>query len=153
VRVPGVVEVVLALPHQVGPCHRDPDLLPEFEHSMSVEFRDTKRETFRSLNVRLGGDYTMDKIVNKTWYDEGGVQYSEPVNESGVYSMYANMMYSTPIKKSKFYASTNTRTSFRNGINYSNGLRNRTQSLSLTEMLRLTYRGDKIETGVYPGNI
>lgn len=126
----------------------NPDLLPEFEHSLSVEFRDTKRETFRSLNLRLGGDYTMDKIVNKTWYDEGGVQYSEPVNESGVYSMYANLMYSTPIKKSKFYASTNTRTSFRNGINYSNGLRNRTQSLSLTEMLRLTYRGDKIETGI-----
>lgn len=126
----------------------NPDLLPEFEHSLSLEFRDTKRETFRSLNVRLGGDYTMDKIVNKTWYDDGGVQYSEPVNENGVYSMYVNLMYNTPIKRSKFYISNNTRTSFNNGINYSNGLRNRTQTLSLSEMLRLSYRGEKIEAGV-----
>lgn len=126
----------------------NPNLLPEFEHSMNVEFRDTKRETFRSLGFRLGGDYTMDKIVNKTWYDEGGVQYSEPVNENGVYSMYANVMYNTPIKRSKFYISTNTRTSFNNGINYSNGLRNKTQSLSLSEMLRFSYRGEKIEAGI-----
>ncbi len=123
----------------------NPNLLPEFEHSLWVDFRDTKRETFRSLTFRLGANYTMDKIINKTWYDEGGVQYSQPINEDGVYSLFTNIMYNSPIRKSKFYIMSGTRFSLNNGINYSNNLRNKTTSISPSQTLRLTYRGDKIE--------
>lgn len=123
----------------------NPDLLPEFTHRLWVNFRDTKKETFRSLNFRLGANYTMDKIVNKTWYDEGGVQYSKPVNEDGVYSIFSNVMYNTPIKKSKFYFTATTRFSLNNGINYSNNFRNKITSISPSQMLRLTYRGEKLE--------
>ncbi len=126
----------------------NPDLLPEFNHDLSLEFRDTKKETFRSLSLRLGGNYTMDKIVNKRWYDEGGVQYTLPVNENGVYSLYTNIMYNTPISKSKFYVMASTRFSLNNGISYSNGLRNKTTSISPSQTLKLTYRGDKIEASV-----
>lgn len=123
----------------------NPDLLPEFNHRIWVSLRDTKKETFRSLNLRLGANYTMDKIVNKTWYDEGGVQYSMPINEDGVYSLFANVMYNTPIKKSKFYFMSATRFSLNNGVSYSNGIRNKVTSLSPSEMLRITYRGEDIE--------
>lgn len=123
----------------------NPDLMPEFNHRLWVDFRNNERATFRSLNMRLGANYTMDKIVNMNWYDEGGVRYSKPVNEDGVYSVFSNLMYNTPIKKSKFYFMSNTRLSLNNGVNYSNQVRNKTTSISLSEMLRLTYRGEKLE--------
>ena len=126
----------------------NPDLLPEFNHRIWVNFRDTKKETFRSFNFRLGANYTMDKIVNKTWYDEGGVQYSQPINEDGVYSIFSNIMYNTPIKKSKFYFMSGTRFSLNNGVNYSNGIRNKVTSISPAQMLRLTYRGEDLEASV-----
>jgi hypothetical protein len=90
----------------------------------------------------------MDKIVNMTWYDEGGIQYSKPVNEDGVYSVFSNLMFNTPIRKSKFYFMSGTRLSLNNGINYSNQIRNKTTSLSLGEYIRLSYRGDKLEASV-----
>lgn len=126
----------------------NPDLLPEFNHRLSLEYGNTKRETFRSVRLWLEGNYTMDKIVNKTWYENGGIQKSMPVNENGVWSISNNLMYNTPIKKSKFSVSNNTRISLNKGINYSNAVRNLTTSLSLSEMLRLTYRDEKLEVGV-----
>ncbi|MDP3435982.1 MAG: TonB-dependent receptor, partial [Bacteroidales bacterium] len=125
----------------------NPDLLPEFNSRLSLEYGNTKRETFRSVRLWLEGNYTMDKIVNMTWYENGGIQKSMPVNENGVWSISNNLMYNTPIKKSKFSISTNTRVGLNKGINYSNALRNKTTSLSLSEMLRLTYRGEKLELG------
>ena len=126
----------------------NPDLLPEFNHRLWVDFRDMNRSTFRSTSLRLGANYTMDKIVNKTWYDQGGIQYTMPVNENGVYSIFSMFMYNTPIKKSKFFVMANTTLSLNGGINYFNALRNKTTSLSLSEMLRVTYRGDKLEASV-----
>jgi len=123
----------------------NPDLLPEFEHQFELGYRDTKKENFRTIDVRLEGRYTMDKIVNKTWYEEGGIQHTMPVNEQGVYSLSANVMYSTPLGKTKFYLMSNSRGGFNKGVNYSNNIRNLTNSLSLSEMLKLTYRGEKIE--------
>lgn len=126
----------------------NPDLLPEFNNRFNVEYSNTKRETFRSLRLRLDGNYTIDKIVNKVWYEEGGIQKSMPVNEDGVYSVSGNLMYNTPIKRSKFYITNFTRLSLNNGINYLNAVKNKTTSLSASEMLRLTYRGEKLEIGV-----
>lgn len=125
----------------------NPDLLPEFANSLSIDYRDTKRETFRTLEVEFDGDYTQNKIVNKTWYDNGGIQYNMPVNENGIYSLSGNFSFSTPIAKSKYYISTNTRLRFNNGVNYSNGIKNLTSNLSATENLRFTYRGEKLEAG------
>ncbi len=126
----------------------NPDLLPEFNHRLWIDFRDMNRSTFRSASFRLGANYTMDKIVNKTWYDEGGIQYTMPINENGVYSLFSMFMYNTPIKKSKFFVMANTRLSLNGGINYFNAMRNKTTSLSLTEMVRVTYRGDKLEASI-----
>jgi hypothetical protein len=126
----------------------NPDLLPEFNSRLSLEYGNTKRETFRSVRVWMEGNYTANKIVNKTWYEEGGIQKSKPENENGVFSISNFMMYNTPIKKSKFYFSNNTRLSLNRGVNYSNALRNKTTSLSLRDAMRVTYRGEKIEAGI-----
>ncbi|MEN6618891.1 MAG: outer membrane beta-barrel family protein [Rikenellaceae bacterium] len=125
----------------------NPDLLPEFSHSLSIDYRKTKRETFSTMEVEFDGDFTQNKIINKTWYDNGGIQYNMPVNENGIYSLSGNFSYSTPIAKSKYYIATNTRLRFNNGVNYSNGIKNITKNLSTTENLRFSYRGEKIEGG------
>ncbi|OFY42267.1 MAG: hypothetical protein A2X18_12990 [Bacteroidetes bacterium GWF2_40_14] len=124
----------------------NPDLLPEFRHSFSLDYRNTKRETFRTMEAEFEAELSQNKIVNKIWYDNGGIQYNLPVNENGIYSLSGNFSYSTPISKSKFYISTNTRLRFNNGINYSNGVRNLTSTLSASENLRFSYRGEKLET-------
>lgn len=133
----------------------NPDLLPEFSHNLSVSYRNTDRATFSTVDARLEGTYTLDKIVNKTWYEEGGVQHTRPVNDQAVYSVSGNIMWSAPISKSKFYIMTNTRTGLNNGINYSSStasetgaVKNITTSFSVSEMLRVSYRGEKLETGI-----
>jgi len=134
----------------------NPDLLPSFTQTLSFDYRDTNRETFRSMNASIGGNYVINSVVNKTWYEDGGIQYSQPVNESGIYSMFARLMYNTPIARSKFYITSNTNLNYNHGVSYSSAkgggisdlLRNETQTISLMEMLRLTYRGDKLEVGV-----
>jgi len=133
----------------------NPDLLPEFSHNLSVSYRNTDRATFSTVDARLEGTYTMDKIVNKTWYEEGGVQHTRPVNDQSVYSVYGNIMWSAPVGKSKFYVMTNTRSGLNNGINYSSStasetgaVKNITTSFSVSEMLRVSYRGEKLETGI-----
>ena len=126
----------------------NPDLLPSFTQNLSLEYRSTNRATFRSMSASIGGNYVINSIVNKTWYEDGGVQYSQPVNEDGVYSLDGRFMYNTPIAKSKFYVMNNTSVDYNNGISYSNALRNETQTLSVSEMLNLTYRGTKVEVRV-----
>ncbi|HON54232.1 MAG TPA: outer membrane beta-barrel family protein [Bacteroidales bacterium] len=131
----------------------NPDLLPEFSHNLSLNFRNTNRSNFSTVNARLDGTYTLDKIANKTWYEEGGIQHTKPVNDQAVYSISGNIMWNTPIEKTKkFYFMTNTRAGINNGINYSSStasetgaVKNITTSLSVSEMLRLAYRGEKLE--------
>ena len=134
----------------------NPDLLPSFTQTLSFDYRDTNRETFRSLNASIGGNYVLNSIVNKTWYENGGVQYSQYGNENGVYSVYGRFMYNIPIAKSKFYIMSNTNLNYNNRVSYSSArggdasdlVRNKTQEFSAMETLRISYRGDKLDAGV-----
>ncbi len=126
----------------------NPDLLPEFNNSLSVEFGKSQRETFSFFRLWFDGSYTMNKIVNKIIYDEGGRQTSQPVNENGAWNISNNVTYNTPIRKSNFSVSTSTRTALNRNVGYTAGERNITTNLSLSENLRLTYRDDKLEVGL-----
>ncbi|MFA5713737.1 MAG: outer membrane beta-barrel protein [Bacteroidales bacterium] len=145
----------------------NPDLLPVFNHRLYVTLRNSNRAAYRSLNFRLGGNYYMDRIVNATIYDSKGVRYSIPVNTNGSYSIFSNVMYNTPVGSTKFNLSSSTRLSLNRGINYNsieeevsldpapdidelmaNAIKNKTTSLSLTENLRFTYRGEKMESSI-----
>ena len=129
------------------------DLLPEFEHSLWANYRDTKRETFRTINAGLRASYTQDRIVTQRWYDESGVQYTMPINASGAYNVNLNLMYNTPIKKSKFSVMNFTNAGINKGISFSGRTletlqKGFTTTLSISEMLRFMYRGDKLELSV-----
>ena len=126
----------------------NPDLLPEFQHRFTLNYRNTKRETFRTLEGQLEGAYTVNKIVNMTSYDSNGIRTSKPVNEQGVYNATGSFNYSTPIAKSKYFITSNTRTGFNKGVTYTNDVRNLTSSLSLSEQLGFRFRGEKLEAGI-----
>ena len=127
----------------------NPDLDPEFRQNLNIEFRDTKMSTFRTIYVRLNGSYTTNRIINKNWYDEDGVQNTQPVNEGSAISANGTFMYNTPIAKSKFNIMSNTGFNYSDGDNYSNGVKNHTTTLRINEMLRFYYRGDKLDIGVF----
>jgi len=125
----------------------NPDLIPEFQHRFTMNYRNTKRETFRTLEGQLEGVYTINKIVNMTSYDSNGIRTSKPVNEQGVYNANGSFNYSTPIAKSKYFISSNTRAGFNKGVTYTDNVRNLTSSLTFREQLGFRYRGEKFEGG------
>ncbi len=131
----------------------NPDLLPEFQHSMRIEYSDTKKDKFRTINAGLNASYTMDKIVNKRWYDDAGVQYTMPVNDKGAFNINANFMYNTPIAKSKISFMNFTRAGVNEGASFSGRTfetltRSYTTTLSINDMLRFMYRGTKLQASI-----
>ena len=127
------------------------DLTPEFSNRFSMEFRDTKMSTFRTISVRSDINYTLNKIINKSEYDASGVQYIKPVNEGTSFSGSLFLMYNTPIARSKFYVSSNSGINTSAGNSYSNGVKNHTTTLGFRETLRFSYRGDKLAFGISGG--
>lgn len=131
----------------------NPDLLSEFINKFSLNYRNSNRKKKRSLSVRFVGDFYVDKIVNRVWYDEDGVRYTKPINEKGVYSLLLNVMHSSQIAKTKFGISTNSRVAFNRGVSaygqeFEDALISRTSNLVLSERFRLIYRGEKIESNI-----
>ncbi len=126
----------------------NPDLLPEFRHNLEVMYRNTNREIFKTYEGRFNATYTQDKIINKTWY-ENGVQYTQPVNEQGVFTSGGYFMFSTPFSRtSKFFISSTTNLSLNKGVNYLNSIRNKTTSMSAGEQIRFIYKGTSMELNV-----
>lgn len=128
----------------------NPNLKPEFSHSISTEYRANDRVKFSWFSV--GGDftYTQDDIVSKREYREDGVQVSKYENtDKGVYSASGRIMYNSRIGSSNFTFNTFTMTRFNNGITYVNENRNwvenETKNFTVMESLRLTYRNDWAE--------
>ena len=143
----------------------NPDLLPSFTHNMNVEYFKSNPAKFASMNVRIGGNYTKDGIVNGTWtVPTTGVTYSVPMNAGrGSYSVNGNFTFNSPIMRSDFSVSTftngsfsssvsyvgnpskldpNSATSYLNKANYDENIYN---TINLSETIRLTYRNDYIE--------
>ena len=126
----------------------NPDLDPEFIHRLNVEFRDTKMGTFRTISARMDVRYTTNRIINKSWYDENGVQNSQPVNEGNAIRVDGSFMYYSPIARSKFYISNNIGFEYSEGDSYSNAVKNHTTNLGINDRLNFSYRGTKLEVGI-----
>ena len=149
-------------------------LNPTFNHMLRGHFRYSDSETFLTLNGMIGGNYTSNSIINATWYDDAGVQYSIPVNSEGTYSADMRFMINSPIARSNFSVSAFTNARYSNSTSFVGAwdhqintedfvyedfinefheafedghsfVRNRTHSLSVSQMLRFTYRNDDME--------
>ena len=124
------------------------NLTPEFTNRFSIDFRNTKTGTFRTISIRSDITYTLNKIINKSKYDESGVQIVSPVNEGTSFNGNLFFTYNSPIAKSKFYIMSSGGVNSSSGFSYSQEVKNRTTTLGASETLRFSYRGEKLDIGI-----
>ncbi|MBR6423234.1 MAG: TonB-dependent receptor [Bacteroidales bacterium] len=145
------------------------NLNPSFSHNMNVMYNSTSMKTYASFNANVGLTYNTNNIVNASWNDASGVQYTVPMNNSkGTWSSRVFVMFNTPIAKSKFSIMSFTNGNFNTGVslvgnenidssdpdsylNLANYTQNTYRTVSAGENLRLTYRDDIFETSLGGG--
>ncbi len=157
----------------------NPYLTPYFTHSLRGDFRYSNKQTFTTFSARFSGSLVNDPIVNAVWYDQGGVQYTIPVNGPSSGNASLRMNLTSPIAKSNFSVFIMSNASYSQSSSYigknsldmskylddegvfsdydafhddygdlgssSDFTKNKTQSMTLTERIRLTYRNDFVE--------
>ena len=144
-------------------------LNPSFSHNMMAMYRTTNTETFASMDANVNFSYNTRSIVNASWYDASGVQYTIPMNnDDGAMSARVFLMFNSPIAKSKFsimsftMGNASTGVSFvgKEGIvsdnpdsylNIKNYDKNSYSTVSVGENIRLIYRNDVLEISLNGG--
>ena len=144
-------------------------LNPSFSHNMMVMYNSTNTKTFASFNVNANVTYNTNNIVNASWYDASGVQYTVPMNnDKGAWSARTFIMFNTPIAKSRFSIMSFTNLSYNTSVslvgnenidvnnpnsylNLANYTQNGTRTMGAGENLRLTYRDDIVEASLGGG--
>lgn len=96
----------------------NPYLRPYFNHSMRMELGYSDKETFLTVRAFLDGSLTTNPIVSAVWYDNGGVQYSFPVNGANSMNASARLMLNTPIARSDFSVMNNMNVSYSKSGSY-----------------------------------
>ena len=96
----------------------NPYLEPYFTHNIRGHFGYTDKKTFTSLFVRYGGGFNDNAIINATWYDDKGVQYSMPLNGPTSGNADVRIMLNAPIAKSKFSVMNMTYFSYKRSVAY-----------------------------------
>ncbi|HIZ85093.1 MAG TPA: TonB-dependent receptor [Candidatus Coprenecus stercoravium] len=136
-------------------------LRPEFQHRLRMHYDYTDMKTFSTFALMGGFNYTKDDIINASWYDGSGVQYTAPVNsDKPVLGGDLMLMINSQIAKSGFSIMSFTRGAVTSSLSYTGNdttattldeimddlIAGRTTTLSLTEDLSLVYRNDYVET-------
>ena len=149
----------------------NPYLDPSFSHRLNMMYNKNNVQTFSSLMLNADFNYNQRNIVNASWYDKKGVQYTIPMNnDKGTFSTMARLTYNSPITKSKFSVMSFFNVSYSTGVsfvgkdelldidnpatylNVNNFEENEYQNLSFSENLRFVYRDDIFEVSV-GGNV
>lgn len=124
----------------------NPNLDPEFTHSLSTEYRSNNRATFSWFSVGLDASLTSNDIISSKEYQEDGTQKISYVNSNNnVYSASGRIMFNSRIAKSNFSITSFSNIRYNNSFSYENALENETRNLNISEMLRITYRNDWAE--------
>ena len=123
----------------------NPDLLPTFNHNISLNYDYNNRESHKVFTVNVTHRFTQNEIINYSIYEENtGIQYSSPVNENGTWNTKAIIYFSKPFDKGK-----KLRFSSRSNIGYTNRVgfttvnkqsqRNISKTINVGQELNLSY--------------
>jgi hypothetical protein len=142
----------------------NPELKPDFNHSLRMMYTSFNDSTFSSFNASLGAQMTKDALVTNSIYDATGKQYSQTVNSNEMpYNLSGNVMFNIPLIQKRLHFNTNTSFGINQVYGYSSrGLNSQTLNsdsiplgdLSKTrrynagETISLTYTEDLIEIGL-----
>lgn len=96
----------------------NPYLMPYFNHSLRSEYRYTNKKTFTSVNASLDGGMVQNPIINTSWYEDDGRQFSLPTNGPSSYNANMRVMVNSPLGKSKFSIFNMLMFGYNNSSNY-----------------------------------
>ena len=80
----------------------NPYLKPYFRHDIRTRFGYSDRTKFLSFSGSLEGGLVQSPIVNASWYNDGGTQFSLPVNGPTSGNAALRTFFNAPIAKSNF---------------------------------------------------
>ncbi|MGM9741388.1 MAG: outer membrane beta-barrel protein [Candidatus Cryptobacteroides sp.] len=80
----------------------NPYLKPYFRHDVRLRFGHSNRAKFFSFSGNLEGGLVQSPIVNASWYNTGGTQFSLPVNGPNSGNVSLRTFLNSPIAKSNF---------------------------------------------------
>lgn len=137
-------------------------LKPEFNQFLFGMFRMSDPKSFLAMHTMARFTYTKDAIINASWYNSSGVQYTAPINsKEGKYSAVLRLMLNSPIAKSDFSINTHTDMNLSSGLSYTGVgeaqsideimdelISGRTTTLSVAERLQFVYRNDFLEVAL-----
>ena len=169
VRTPDLSQM-MPVPDNTDPLYfrmGNKNLKGEYEHSAFMKISKITGSTSSYANgyfFFIDASYFANRIINKSWFDENGVQYSMPFNDGGDYSVQSRLMTNLPFFKGVLGFSDIITAGHYNNISYIDGARNVTKRVVFGEKADLTINyGDlRIDVGasfnyelsensIYPG--
>lgn len=128
----------------------NPNLKPEFNNTLRIAYNTFTVGKNRSLFVNINLTQTSNKIANSSSLIESGVNQGKfavlPVNVSGVYSGSLSSSLSLPIMaENKLNFHINISSNYDRDVNFTNTLKNITNSWSINNGYRLVSNLDKLD--------
>ncbi|MFC4212168.1 outer membrane beta-barrel protein [Pedobacter lithocola] len=128
----------------------NPDLKPEFNNSLRVAYNTFTVGKNRSLFVNLNLTQTSNKIANSSSLIQSGINQGKlailPVNVNGTYAGSISSSLSLPIMdENRLNFHINVNGSYDRDVNFTNAIKNITNSWSVTNGYRLVSNLDKLD--------
>lgn len=124
----------------------NPDLDPSFTHNLNLRFQNFKEDSKQSLMVMAGANMVQNSIVSKTTFDPvTGGQTTTYANVNGVWSANLRTMFNQPLRNQNWSINNGLFGNYNQNVGFNNGLRNRSGSFNINEMLGVSFRPDNLE--------
>ena len=115
----------------------NPDLVPEYNHSVNLRYFFFDRFNFRHFYTSLDFRHTENDIVNSQIVDANYKRSTMPINVKSNERISGRLGFGTPIKPLKIKTRIGAGLNFTNGINYVNGIENKVKTTSPNLSLEL----------------
>lgn len=123
----------------------NPNLKPSFDNNVSMYYQVSNYEKGSFFMITASGNYIANKIVDYTIIDPQGNVESSYRNVKGNWGMNGGIMFNTPLKNKKFTVDNSSFAYFVRNIGYSNGAKNITYNLTLSESFSVSYKSDNFD--------
>ena len=94
----------------------NPDLIPEYNHTLRLNYVNFDQFSFRSFFAFVNARYTRNNITNQTIIDENFTQFTQPVNVDYDFNISGNLNFSTPLKLFRTRLNIGSRLSYNNSL-------------------------------------
>lgn len=122
----------------------NPDLKPSYQNTINMYFQKSNYEKGSFISISGGGNYTFNKIVDYTLIDKLGNTESSFRNVNGNWGMNGGLTFSTPLRNKKLSIDNSSYAYLMRNIGFSNGIKNITTNLTMSESFSILYRSEKL---------